>query len=315
MPKSGKEFLTLLLTKAGVKVDADAIKTALETPELATVQIPDELVTSIDNGLLSVAAAKNNHSEIMGHYKAQVFDGLDKELERFMADEKLPEEVITELKGERSSFKRAVLLAAKIKALEQQKASSGKGEKDTLQQEINRLNTELRAEKDKEAAIRAEHAKQLNEVRMGYSLGQLLGKYKTKFDELPSSVKESTLKALINNSLNADSAELTVDDNGGLIIRKKDGSNFFGEDNRLYTPDSYLDKIFARDKILIVNDQNQNNNNSGKGASSHLNNNGQNHQRQNNNGGNNNGGGKGASPVMSSLIGDALKALEPNGQS
>ncbi len=313
MSKTAKEFLTILLQKAGVKPDEEAIKLALDTPELSSVQIPDSLITPIDNGLLSLQAAKNNHPEIGAYYKAQTLDGLDKELNRFIEDYKLPDEVKTELAAEKSSIKRAGLLAAKIKHLEEQKASSGKGEKDTLQQEINRLNTELRAEKDKITGIQTEHGKKMNELRMNHALGGLLGGYKTKFDELPASVKDSTLKAIINNSLAADAAELSVDDAGQLIIRKKDGSNFFGEDNRQFTPNTYLDKILARDKILIVNDQNQNQN--GNGASSHKQN-GQQFQRnqnQNQNGNGNNGNGKAANPVLASLANDALKAFEGNG--
>lgn len=313
MPKTAKEFLSNLLQKAGVKLDDDAIKAALDVPELSTIQIADALITPIDNGLLSLQAAKNNHPEIGGHYKSQAYDGLDKELNRFIEDYKLPDDVKSELQAEKSSTKRAVLLAAKIKLLEEQKASSGKGEKDTLQQEINRLNNELRAEKDKEAGIRAEHKRELTEVRMNHSLGSLLGGYKTKFDELPSNVKESTLKAIINGSLAADSAELSVDDAGQLILRKKDGTNFFGEDNRLLEPKTYLDKIFARDKILIVNDQNQNQNGGGNGARSHAQN-GQSFQRNQQQNAGNNGNGKAANPVLAALAGDALKAFEGNGQ-
>lgn len=315
MPKSGKEFITLLLQKANVKMDDEKIVAALALPELATIQIPDDLITPVDNGLLSIQAAKNNHPEVKNHYFSQAYDGLDKELSRFMDDHKLDDSTKQELLAEKSSTKRAVLLAAKIKTLEEQKASSGKGEKDTLQTEINRLNNELRAEKDKETGIRAEHKKELTEVRMGHSLGQLLGAYKTKFDELPTGVKESTLKAIINNSLAADAAELSVDEAGQLILRKKDGTNFFGEDNRLLEPKSYLDKIFARDKILITTDPNQNNN-SGNGANS-RNNNGQNYNRQNqnqNNGSGNNGNGnKAANPILANLANEALKTFEGNG--
>jgi hypothetical protein len=313
MPKSAKDFLTLLLTKAGVKHDEEAIQTALASAELATIQIPDALITPIDNGLLSIQAAKNNHPEVKNHYFSQAYDGLDKELARFMEEHKLEDAVKQELLSEKSSTKRAVLLPLKIKMLEEQKASSGKGEKDTLQQEINRLNAELRAEKDKEAKIKADHLNEIKAVKMSHALGGLLGNYKTKFDELPANVKEKTLTAIIDNSLAADAAEISVDDAGQLILRKKDGTNFFGEDNRLLEPKSYLDKIFARDKILIVNDQNQNTN-SGGGANSHARN-GQNFQRQNQNQNNsgNNGNGKAANPVLASLAQEALQTFEGNG--
>lgn len=306
MPKTAADFLKELAIKAGVKIDDEKIKPLLAAPELAGIQIPDELATGIDNGLLSISAAKNNHPEIRGHYVAAAYDGLDKELNRFIEDHKLPDEIKSEILAEKSSTKRAVLLAAKIKELEEKKATSGKGEKETLQTQINDLNAQLRSEKDKEAGIRAEYEKKLKDKDMSYALRNILGGYKTIYDSLDGEVKDITLKAIINKSLNADAAEFTVDDSGQLVLRKKDGTNFFGEDNRLLTPKSYLDKIMSRDKILIVNDQSQQQN--GNGASNHVNKNGQQHnQNQNQNG---NGGGKAVNHSLVSLADQALAALE-----
>lgn len=307
MPKSGKEFITLLLQKANVKMDDEKVVAALAIPELATVQIPDDLITPIDNGLLSIQAAKNNHPEIKGHYKAEFYDGLDKELSRIMDDHKIPDEVKAELIAEKSSTKRAALITQKVKELEEKKASSGKGEKDVLQQEINKLNGELRDIKAKEQTIHDDYKKQLLDVKMGHSLGTLLGSYKTKFDDLPPNVKASALKEIINTSLAADTAELTVDDAGQLILRKKGGDNFFGDDHNIMTPKTYLDKILARDKILITTDQSQN----GGGANnSHNRNNGQTFQRQQSQNNGNNGNGTAAKSPISGLVAESLKALE-----
>lgn len=306
MPKTAADFLKELAIKAGVKIDDEKIKPLLAAPELAGIQIPDELTTGIDNGLLSISAAKNNHPEIRGHYVAAAYDGLDKELNRFIEDHKLPDDIKAEILAEKSSTKRAVLLAAKIKELEEKKATSGKGEKETLQTQINELNAQLRTEKDKEAGIRSEYEKKLKDKDMSYALRNILGAYKTIYDGLDGEVKDITLKAIINKSLNADAAEFTVDDAGQLILRKKDGTNFFGEDNRLLTPKSYLDKIMSRDKILIVNDQNQQQQQNGNGAKTHVNNNGQQHQ-QNQNG---NNGGKAVNHSLMSLADRALADLE-----
>jgi hypothetical protein len=313
MPKTAADFLKELAIKAGVKIDDEAIKPLLAAPELAGITIPDALITGIDNGLLSLDAAKNNHSAIKGHYFSQAYDGLDKELTRFIEDNKLPDDIKAEILAEKSSTKRAVLLAAKIKDLEEKKANSGKGEKDSLQQQINELNNQLRAEKDKESGIRAEYEKKLKDKDMSYALRNILGGYKTIYDELDGEVKDITLKAIINKSLNADAAEFTVDESGQLALRKKDGSNFFGEDNRLLTPKSYLDKIMSRDKILKVSDQiqNQNQNGNGNGAKNHVNNNG-NQQRQNQNQ-NGNGNGNAVNHALTSLADQALADLERPG--
>lgn len=305
--KTAAEFLKELAIKAGVKIDDEKFKPLLAAPELAGIQIPDELVTGIDNGLLSLQAARNNHPDIKNHYYASAYDGLDKEINKFIEDHQLPDDVKAEILAERSSTKRAVLLASKIKALEEKKATSGKGEKETLQTQINDLNAQLRAEKDKETGIRAEYEKKLKDKDMSYALRNLLGGYKTIYDDLDGEVKDITLKAIINKSLISDNAEFTVDDSAQLILRKKDGSNFFGDDNRLLTPQSYLDKIMSRDKILKVTDQNQQQQQNGNGANSHLNKNGQQQYQNQNNG---NGNGKAVNHSLMSLADQALAALE-----
>jgi len=296
-------------------MDEDAITQALAVPELSTLQIPDSLITPIDNGLLSVRDAKNNHTEVKNHYFKAFADGIDKQIERIIEEGKLPDDVKTAILAEESTSKRITSLAAKIRETEAAKAKAGGADKDALNQEITRLNNELRAEKEKEGQLKEAHQKEIKTVKMSHALGGLLGGYKTKFDDLPAKVKESALTATINDALAADAAELTIDDAGQLILRKKDGTNFFGEDNRLLEPKTYLDKIFARDKILIVNDQNQNN---GNGANSRNQNNGQNFQRNFQNSGNGNNGNNGnnnaaSKTLVSSLADEALAAFNSNG--
>jgi len=312
-----KDFLTTLLTKAGAKLDDEQVVQALATAELATIQIPDALVTPIDNGLLSVKDAKNNHTEVRGHYFKMFADGIDKQIERLIEEGKLPDDAKTAILSEESTAKRITALTGKIRDIEAAKAKAGGADKEALNQEITRLNNELRTEKEKEGKLKSEHQEEIKKVRMSHALGGMLGSYKTKFDELPANVKENTLTAIINNSLAADAAEFSVDDAGQIILRKKDGTNFFGEDNRLLEPKSYLDKIFARDKILIVNDPNQNNN-SGGGANTHNRNNGQNYNRQIqnqiNNGSGNSGNRNNAANPVTSLVDEALAAFNSNGQ-
>jgi hypothetical protein len=123
-----------------------------------------------------------------------------------------------------------------------------------LQQENDRLRNELKQVKEKESAIHEDYKKQLLGARTNQALTLLLAGFKTQFDDLPVSVKDQALKEIISTRLAADSAELTTDESGQLLLRRKDGTNFFGEDHRLLNPDSYLEKMMARDKILKVND-------------------------------------------------------------
>jgi hypothetical protein len=140
-----------------------------------------------------------------------------------------------------------------------------------LQQENARLKNEIKEVREKEKGIHEDYKKQLSGARRDRSLTLLLASFKTKFDDLPADVKDSALQKIINNSLAADNAELTIDDGGQLALRRKDGSNFFGKDNRLLTPNTYLEMLMDRGKILKGAEQEQaaqptarTNNNTGK---------------------------------------------------
>src|ERR1700752_1690321 len=120
-----REFINSLIIKAGGNVNDEKVKTALAAID-ANVELGDDLAGLIDRSLISIDQAKNNHPDIKKHYTALALNGLDTELDRLMEDEKLGEDIVTELKAEKSSTKRAALIAKKIKELEAAKAGQGK---------------------------------------------------------------------------------------------------------------------------------------------------------------------------------------------
>lgn len=160
-----------------------------------------------------------------------------------------------------------------------------------LQQENSSLKNELQQ-------IKEDHKKQLSTARKDQALTLLLASFKTRFDELQASVRDSALKEIINTGLTADSAELSIDEGGQLILRKKDGSNFFGQDHRLLTPITYVENLMTRGKILLSADQ-------GQTASSATNNNGREYSFQNRQKSN----GSKSNNVLSALVDESLKGL------
>jgi len=62
--------------------------------------------------------------------------------------------------------------------------------------------------------------------------------------------KEAATNALLNKALQDSNAEFTFDENGNLSLIKKDGTNLFGENHTLVTPQAFIDKSFS--KILKV---------------------------------------------------------------
>lgn len=314
MAKKVIDFLKTLAIKAGANLEDEALKTAIGALN-PDAELPDELATAIDNGLLSVASAKN-HPEIKKHYFAQAYNGLDKELEDFIAEEKLPDDVVAAIKSETSSTKRAKLLAIKIKELEGKKANAGKSDKEELSRQIVDLNNQLREIKDREQAIHTDYDKKLKDVKKSHVLGGLLSSYKTVFDEWDPTTKNITLNAIITKNLAAKKAELSLDDRDDLILVSADGTGVFGDDNRQLTPKSFLDQVMANEKILKVTENSNNNSSNGSQNGQQFQNGQQRQQFQNNgnNNGNNGNAGK-KNGMLSTLLQESQAALELAGKS
>lgn len=248
MPVSASDLVKKLLAKAGVTYDGDL-----------SAEIPDDIATSLDNNLLTIAAATNNHPQVKKVYFAQAYNGLDAEIESGAKEFELDEAAITELKAEQSSTKRAILLARKIKELESKKLGADAGKATTLQSEITNLHALLKQEQDKQKELKTTYEKQIKGIHIQSKLDNLLASYKTVYDELPVDAKQAAVNSLISKALQDSDAEWTFDEKGSLSLIKKDGTNLFGDNHTQLTPQSFIDKSLS--KILKVSEPASNGNN------------------------------------------------------
>lgn len=318
MAKKISDFLKNLIVKAGGNIEDEKIKAALAAIS-ADAELGDDITNAIDHGLISLTNAKNNHPEIKNHYFAAAYNGLDSELERVMTEEGFSPELISEIKNEKSSTKRAGLLATKIKELERSKAGQGVEETKALNAKIVELNNLLRAEKDSITGVKTEYERKLRDKDKGYAMRNLLSGYKTIHDSLDAETKDIIVNAIIDKNLKSKGYKLDVDDNSNLVIMAKDGNTAFGDDHRAITPKAFLDKVMADENLLVVSGNNQNNqngnnnqnNNSGRNQNNGNNNNnlGGNNNNRNNNNNQNQGNNGGGNAVLRELVNQTQKDL------
>lgn len=241
MPVSALDLVKKLMSKAGVTFDGDL-----------TAEIPDEVATSLDNSLLTLDAAMNNHPKVKHKYFAEAFNGLDAELDSIMDENGFDDTLKGEIKSEKSSTKRAATLARKIKELESKKVGADAGKTNTLQTQINELHTKLADEQKKQSDLKTTYEKQIKSIHIQSKLDSILGSYKTVYDELPVDAKQAAVNSLISKALQDSDAEFTFDEKGSLSVIKKDGTNLFGDNHTQLTPQSFIDKSLS--KILKVSE-------------------------------------------------------------
>lgn len=242
MPQIVGELLNNLFLKAGLPADHAGVKTLLTSPELANIQVPDDVVTALDNGLLSIDAAKNNHPDIKRKYFADAYDGIDKQLLALIATDTFDETDIAEIKAEKSTSKKAELIVTKLKAA---KATAKGADKEEINRQLAAAHEAARVANEKVTTVTSEYEGRIKEINKKAALKAVLATYKTIYDDLPGNVKIPSMEALINNALQDKNAVLSVDDNGNLVLTGKDGSNVFGSNHVQLTPQSFLDQSFA----------------------------------------------------------------------
>lgn len=235
------------MAKAGVAYDGDL------------AAIPDDIASSVDNSLLTIAAATNNHPDVKKVYFAQAYNGLDAEINGLITEFALSDEVKAEIAAAGGSTKKAVTLVRKIKELSEKASPADKDDKKKLADQIVELNNKLAQEIQKQTNLKTEYDTQLQQIKIKTKLGSMINGYKTVFDELDPVAKESAIDALLNKALQDSDAEFKFDDKGQLSLTKKDGTNLFGDNHTLVTPQSFIDKSLS--KILKVNDPKPGNNN------------------------------------------------------
>lgn len=236
------ELINNLAAKAGVPTDNAELKSLLASPELANITVPEVLVTSIDSGLLSIDAAKNNHPDIKKKYFADAYDGMDKQLIALVANDTFDQADLDEIKAEKSTSKKAELIVTKLKAAKSQAKGA---DKDEINRQLAAAHEVARLAKAEVETVKNSYETQISDIRKQAAIKAVFGNYKTIYDDLPPAVKTATLEALINQGLQDKNAELKTDEHGNLQLVSKDGSNVFGDNHVQLTPQSFLDKTFA----------------------------------------------------------------------
>jgi hypothetical protein len=242
MPKTLGEVFNDMAIKAGIAADDAALKTFLTSPEMATIQVPDALVTSIDSGLLSIEAATNNHPVVKKKYFADAYDGMDKQLLQLVASDTFDATDLEEIKAEKSTSKKAELIVSKLKAA----AKTAKGaDKDEINRQLTAAHDAARLAKAEVETVKQVYEGKIATIYKDAALDAAIAQYKTIYDELPGKAKILAMKAVLDDALQDKNAELKTDENGKLVLIGKDGANVFGANHTLLTPSSLMDQTFA----------------------------------------------------------------------
>jgi hypothetical protein len=236
------DYINALAKKAGVPADNAGLKELLANAELVKINVPAELETLLDSGLHSIESAKNS-KEVRDAMKAQILNGVDADVDAVISESEFDEVLRTEIAAEKNTGKRIRLVAQKIKELEAGKAKAATGDKAEFQKTINDLKASL-------AAQTAAHNAAVETIKKGHA-GELtsfmvknqLASYQYGLG-VETDVALTTAQALIDKNLASTNSQL-INENGNLIVRKNDGTEFYNEKNVKVSAKDFIEGAIA----------------------------------------------------------------------
>jgi hypothetical protein len=266
MAKKLTDFLKQLATKAGMSEDPTLVA-LLSNEQIGSIEIPEEFFTGVDNRLLSLNSALDNHPEVKKKYTAQALNGIDSQLKTYVESiSDFDDATRSAILGEESSYKKLSTLFSKIEALKSAKAGADTDkDKVALQKKIEKLQQELHDAKGAIETTKTQYEKKLTDDKIDYRLRGLLTNVKTTLDSLPADVRQDTILNIVNKHLQGNGLVLKFDEKGDLQPYSNDGSKHFGANHTVTTMPALIDSLLAQNKLIPVsnpqNGQTQNHNN------------------------------------------------------
>ena len=244
------EFLNTMAAKLGAQQNPHLVS-LLANNQLTQAEIHDDLANLLNTGLMSLDGAKNN-SDVQNHFKPIILKGVDERLDAIAKQFGFE----TELAAEKSTYKRAEIIASKMQALidaEKNKNGQPSEKENQLNQQLQQLQSQLQtaiAAKDGEIAqLKQAHESQLLSMLIDAELGDK--PYAN--DAIPRNVNVMTARNLVDAMLK-EKGVVAINDNGTLRLKQAANPtlDYMDEGFKPVSYSSFADKVLADSKMLRV---------------------------------------------------------------
>lgn len=249
------DLVKALIQKAGIPdTDAD-IAALLADANIANVEIADAKANLINNSLMNLSAAKNHpdvRKELINIGRAEAFNGMDDEIKATMGELGIADDVKAKILEEKSTTKRASLLAKEVKRLE----AEGKGaDKTALTQQINDLNRQIGDIQRQAADNLAKKEEEYNQRYLAQSIDFDLAGFNYIFPkETPTATKLAAARASINRSLAEKGAKVVLDAAGNKKVVRADGTDYYDETHKPVSYNDFITGALAHDNLLTASE-------------------------------------------------------------
>lgn len=249
MPKLNEVFKTMA-EQSGLDLSNATIKTIMENPAFASVDVDDEVSTKLTANRLTMDAAKNN-PDLHKHFTALTLNAVDKKIKDAAASFGLSEDEIKELDSEKSSYERVSLLAKKVKEIEAKKASATIPDKAIFTKQIDELNAQILNEKKSFSTEKESLLASFENERLNWRMDSIYSEFVPQMNQtIKPSINLTIAKQTVSEVMQSKGYK-TVNKDGNLTLVNEAGGDVY-EDNKKLSLKDFITKTLANEKLLTV---------------------------------------------------------------
>lgn len=257
-----------LFKQLGIKAGVDIDFTKPELADLATIAntvVPDNIADGLNKGLMNLEAAKS-HPDINAAVRAKAFGSIDKRI-KDLAEQNELTDLLDAINGQGNVPKTADNLVSLTDAInkkaEEKIKSSGKGNLKDYEDQIKKLNDDLKAEKVAKAAEVENLNKTFKEKETNMLFKQLLNSQPIK--DAPEGIDDALWKQTIESQIRkaiADAKATAILNEQGELELRIPGENgeflpyYDPKDNTQVGLNDFVAKTLATNKLVKVADPN-----------------------------------------------------------
>ena len=247
------EFITKLATMAGLSSQDQSLVDILSSSEFANYKIPDSVSEKITSNLLTMGAAQNNES-LRKYYHAEIYDGLDDNLNNIINKYGLDPEIADAIKAEKKTTQKYNTLIEKMTELQTKKANAqGNKAKNEVEAEIQTLNNQIKdlTVKLQQAPIERDQFWS-DKLRNKAVQNTLAGYQYANEKDIPKDVLMETAQILLNKKLAEGNMKLQYDPEKDIISLKTESGLDYYKDNSPVSFKSFADAVLSESKLLSI---------------------------------------------------------------
>lgn len=244
------EFIQELSDRVQIDAADEQLKALVMNPALSSLQIPSNVVASVQSKLMTENEAKNNFT-IKKHFTGTALSTVDSKIKDLLDEFGFDDETKSGILTEQSTYNRIPMLAKAIADAKEKSISATGGEKKTLVDKIGELQNLLNAEKEGRKSDIDKVNSQWQSQLTDKELYAMFSQYNYALD-LDKDITISTARNLWEKKLKERGGKYQFTNEGLKLVNSEASDLPFTIDNKQVDIRTFTENVLAEAKLLKV---------------------------------------------------------------